>query len=280
MKQPIIWPIAIIVAFITTPLFAKQAPDVQLAKVYAQQQPVHRYLVSEKYDGVRAIWDGKHLKTRKGNIIHAPFWFTAVLPNRWLDGELWAGYNNFAFVSSLIRRKVPDHENWLQVQYLVFDAPDDKQSFENRYQSYRKLIDELPSMHVKAVEQLQFDNKLELDTFYQSVLARGGEGVMLHEKHAMHSNGRTARILKYKPKFDAEAVVIAHLPGKGKYEGMMGAIKVRMPSGVTFNIGTGFSDMQRQTPPPIGSTITFQYQGKTKYGKPRFASFLRIRESL
>ncbi|KZN63647.1 DNA ligase [Pseudoalteromonas luteoviolacea] len=280
MKQSLFWLMALFLAFLTFPLLAQNAPSVQLAKVYEQQQPVNHYLVSEKYDGVRAIWDGKQLKTRKGNVIHAPHWFTAILPNRWLDGELWAGYNNFAFVSSLIRRKVPNHENWQQVNYLIFDAPAREQSFETRYQTYKKLIDELPTMHVKAVEQFHFKNKSELDSFYQDVLARGGEGVMLHEKHATHVNGRTAQILKYKPKFDAEAIVIAHLPGKGKYKGMMGAIKVRMPSGITFNIGTGFSDKQRETPPPIGSTITFQYQGKTKYGKPRFASFVRIREQL
>ncbi|KZN42592.1 DNA ligase [Pseudoalteromonas luteoviolacea] len=280
MKHNIIWLIAIFFIILTSPLNAKQTPHVQLAKVYAQQQPVNHYLVSEKYDGVRAVWDGKQLKTRKGNIIHAPHWFTAALPNRWLDGELWAGYNNFAFVSSLIRRKVPNHENWQQVEYLIFDAPDLSQPFEMRYQTYKTLIESLPSMHIKVIEQHHFESKSELDLFYQKVLARGGEGVILHDKAAKHQSGRTAHVLKYKPKFDAEAVVIAHLPGKGKYKGMMGALKVRMSSGVEFNIGTGFSDAQRKSPPPIGSTVTFQYQGKTKYGKPRFASFLRMRDQL
>ncbi|MCF2857871.1 DNA ligase [Pseudoalteromonas sp. SMS1] len=280
MKLHIIWLIAFLFTVVTSPLSAKQVPHIQLAKVYTQQQPVSHYLVSEKYDGVRAIWDGQQLITRGGHLIHAPHWFTAALPNRWLDGELWAGYNNFAFVSSLIRRKVPNHENWQQVEYLVFDAPDTAVPFEVRYQRYKKLISHLPSMHIKAVTQHSFESKSELDSFYQQVLARGGEGVMLHDKYAEHQHGRTAHLLKYKPKFDAEAVVIAHLPGKGKFKGMMGALKVRMASGVMFNLGTGFSDQERHSPPPIGSTVTFQYQGKTKYGKPRFASFLRVREPL
>ncbi|KID54665.1 DNA ligase [Pseudoalteromonas luteoviolacea] len=280
MKHIFFW-LFIVITFFASPFsFSNSAPDVQLAKVYEQQKPVSEYLVSEKYDGVRAIWDGKQLKTRTGRIIHAPKWFTAVLPNRWLDGELWAGYNNFAFVSSLVRRKVPDHDNWQQVHYLIFDAPDPMLTFEQRFQKYQGIVNGLHSIHIKPIPQYHFKTKAHLDDFYNQVLLRGGEGVMLHEKQATHQAGRTAQILKYKPKFDAEAIVMAHLPGKGKYQGMMGAITVKTMEGVTFNIGTGFTDELRKSPPPIGSTITFQYQGLTRYGKPRFASFLRIRGSL
>ncbi|KZN64506.1 hypothetical protein N473_14370 [Pseudoalteromonas luteoviolacea CPMOR-1] len=280
MKHVFFWLFTVIVFFASLSSFSNSAPDVQLAKVYDQQKPVSAYLVSEKYDGVRAIWDGKQLKTRTGRIIHAPKWFIAVLPNRWLDGELWAGYNNFAFVSSLVRRKVPDHNNWQQVHYLIFDAPDPMLTFEQRFQKYQGIVNGLHSIHIKPIPQHHFKTKAQLDDFYNQVLLRGGEGVMLHEKQATHQAGRTAQILKYKPKFDAEAIVMAHLPGKGKYQGMMGAITVKTMEGVTFNIGTGFTDELRKSPPPIGSTITFQYQGLTRYGKPRFASFLRIRRSL
>ena len=38
------------------------------------------YLVSEKYDGVRAIWDGKTLRFRSGRAVNAPAWFIAKLP--------------------------------------------------------------------------------------------------------------------------------------------------------------------------------------------------------
>ncbi|MCG7548883.1 DNA ligase [Pseudoalteromonas sp. Of7M-16] len=280
MKQVVLWLLTATIIIFSPITFSKYSPEVQLAKVYTEQKPVDHYLVSEKYDGVRAVWDGESLKTRSGNIIHAPKWFTAVLPNRWLDGELWAGYNNFSFVSSLVRRKVPNHENWQQVHYLIFDAPDPQLSFEQRFGKYQRIVNGLHSVHIKPIPQYQFSTKAELDAFFNQVLARGGEGVILHEKNASHRAGRTAQVLKYKPIFDAEAIVIAHVPGKGKYQGMMGSITVKTMEGVTFNIGTGFSDEQRQSPPPIGSTITFQYQGFTKYGKPRFASFLRIRSQI
>ncbi|MFX8199554.1 hypothetical protein ABTL12_20030, partial [Acinetobacter baumannii] len=49
------------------------------------------YLVSEKLDGVRALWDGEALRFRSGRAIAAPAWFLAALPKTALDGELWIG---------------------------------------------------------------------------------------------------------------------------------------------------------------------------------------------
>ena len=44
------------------------------------------YLVSEKLDGVRALWDGSELRFRSGRPIAAPAWFTEALPATALDG--------------------------------------------------------------------------------------------------------------------------------------------------------------------------------------------------
>jgi DNA ligase-1 len=71
---------------------------------------------------------------------------------------------------------------------------------------------------------------------------------------------------------------VGHLPGKGKYQGMLGALLVETEQGKRFRIGTGFSDAERRHPPPIGSILTYQYHGLTPKGLPRFSSFLRIRE--
>jgi len=78
-------------------------------------------------------------------------------------------------------------------------------------------------------------------------------------------------------------VVVAHLPGKGKYQGMMGSLLVEIRDADTqqarrFKIGTGFSDAQRADPPAIGTIITYKYFGTTNTGLPRFASFLRVRD--
>jgi DNA ligase-1 len=60
----------------------------------------------------------------------------------------------------------------------------------------------------------------------------------------------------------------------------MGALVVQMDNGVQFEIGTGFTDAQRNQPPSIGATVTFAYQELTERGTPRFASFRGVRAEL
>jgi DNA ligase 1 len=102
---------------------------------------------------------------------------------------------------------------------------------------------------------------------------------MLHLAGAPYSTGRSDVLLKLKPLLDTEAKVVEHVPGKGKYKNMMGALRVQMPDGRRFNIGTGFTDSVRKNPPPVGATITYTYSSLTKTGLPRFAAFLRVREN-
>lgn len=98
---------------------------------------------------------------------------------------------------------------------------------------------------------------------------------MLHRADAPYVTGRNHALLKLKLTLDAEAKVVAHIPGKGKYLGKMGALLVQIPDGIQFS--TGFSDADRAHPPPIGSMVTYTYRDITKKGKPKFASFLRVR---
>jgi DNA ligase 1 len=79
---------------------------------------------------------------------------------------------------------------------------------------------------------------------------------------------------------DTEARVIGYLPGKGKYQGMMGALVVETPEGLRFRLGTGFKDAERRQPPPIGSWVTYRYRGLNPSGIPRFASFMRVRDEM
>ncbi|TMN86590.1 DNA ligase [Pseudoalteromonas phenolica] len=251
----------------------------QLASVFNDTHQVEHYLVSEKYDGVRAIWDGTQLKTRRGNSIHAPVWFTEKLPNTYLDGELWVDYGQFEFVSGLARQLNGNDEDWLKVKYMIFDMPKVSGVFAERYKKYVHLVSVLKQPHIQAVQQQSFASRAQLDDYFDKVVARGGEGVMLHLATATHLAGRSPQLLKYKPYSDAEAVVIGYSEGKGKYQGKTGALIVRnLDDGIEFKVGSGLTDALRAKPPKIGTVITYRYQDKTKYNKPRFARFLRVRE--
>lgn len=254
----------------------------QHARVYEQDtaNPVSDYLVSEKYDGVRAIWTGTQFLTRQGNPINVPDWFTAPLPEVWLDGELWTQRKDFDALSGIVRTQIPDDDAWRKVRYMVFDMPNAQLPFTQRYENYVALIKRIDAGHVRAVKQQRFDSNDGLNEYFQTLVASGAEGLMLHLANAHHRPGRTNAILKLKPYFDAEAEVIAHLPGRGKYTDMLGALRVRNQQGIEFSVGTGFTDAERANPPPVGSTITYKYHGYTNNGLPRFASFVRMRYDL
>lgn len=101
---------------------------------------------------------------------------------------------------------------------------------------------------------------------------------MLHRADAPYEAGRSDTLLKLKPALDAEGVVVRHLPGKGKYEGMMGALEIRLADGKLLRLGSGFSDIQRKNPPPLGAVVTYRYRDLTANDVPRFATFVRVRE--
>lgn len=261
------------------PVFA-DVPGLLLAKVYSDQEDLAQWWVSEKLDGVRAYWDGRHLISRQGNRFAAPAWFTAGFPDTPLDGELWMGRGTFDELSGTVRQQTPDDALWRKVRYMVFDMPVPDLTFDERLARLTQLITEQGVDQLQLVKQYKVNNEQALMDDLEQVVARGGEGLMLHRGTSRYRAARSDDLLKLKTYEDAEAVVIAHLPGKGKYQGMMGALLVEMPDQRRFKIGTGFSDAQRADPPPIGSTITYKYLGKTSTQLPRFASFLRVRDEL
>jgi DNA ligase-1 len=92
--------------------------------------------------------------------------------------------------------------------------------------------------------------------------------------------GRSSSLLKVKSFFDAEALVVEHLPGTGKHEGRLGALLVELADGTRFSIGTGFSDKERKSPPKTGSVVTFRYQELSDGGVPRFPSYVGVRDDV
>ncbi|HET7675284.1 MAG TPA: DNA ligase [Gammaproteobacteria bacterium] len=253
-------------------------PQVMLPEIYHGGIDVSKYWVSEKLDGVRGYWNGKILRTRAGHIIHAPEWFTAGWPDVPMDGELWVARGHFAEASAIIRRGDVDDPAWHKMHFMVFDLPADKGSFDEHVVRMRKLLKKADVAWLHPIRQFHVADVAALKAELDKVVAAGGEGLVLHRGTAHYQPGRSKDLLKYKPYDDAEARVVGYSPGEGKYKGMLGALIVERPDGLRFKIGSGFSDAERAKPPPIGSWITYRYNGLTRNGVPRFARFLRVRD--
>ena len=255
-----------------------KAPALMMANLYRAAIDLKAYWVSEKYDGVRGYWDGERLLTRGGNAIEAPAWFTEGWPKMAMDGELWAGHGRFETAVSTARTQTPDDAAWRAMRFMVFDLPGHPGVFDERIPALQEAVARIDQPWVQAVAQRKVKDRAALRALLKATVAQGGEGLMLHRGDSLYQGLRSDDLLKLKLFEDAEAQVLQHLPGKGKYQGQLGALLVQTPEGLRFRLGSGLSDALRRSPPPIGSWVTYRYRGTHESGIPRFASFLRVRE--
>lgn len=241
----------------------------------AEQHQPHEFLMSEKLDGMRALWNGKQLVSRQGNPIEAPDFFIEGLPeNMALDGELFAGRGEFQRTVSIARRK-NGGEMWRDLKYVVFDAPSVAGGFEKRLAEAQKAISDLAFVDLHPHNPCRDMDHLAEEL--KRVEKEGGEGLMMRKKNSDYGHGRSHELLKVKTFKDDEAIVTDHQNGKGRHKGRMGAVMCRLRDGTEFKVGSGFSDKEREDPPPIGTIISYRYFEMTKAGVPRFPVYLRVR---
>lgn len=268
------WAQAQATSFAESPLIS-----VQLARTWPATRSPQGFGVSEKLDGVRAVWDGQALRFRSGRHIAAPSWFVSALPSLALDGELWMARGTFDRLSGVVRQSVPNDEAWREVQYWIFDTPSHSGTFTERVGLVQSVLAAAQVPWLKPVAQHVVKDAGALQTLLQETVRQGGEGLMLHRADALWQSGRTDALFKFKPELDEEGLVVGHQAGKGRLKGQTGALWVQTPSGQRFALGSGLSDALRRDPPPVGSWVTYRYPERTPSGLPRFASFVRVREA-
>ena len=230
-----------------------------------------------------------------------------------VDGEIVVGSPNhpdvFNLTTSAIRRTdgEPDFTFW------VFDLHDRPGvGFYTRHQSL--LTDGLEGyLRVRVLPQEIISNMGDLDLFEAQQLALGYEGVMVRAMWGEYKQGRSTTkeggLLKLKRYEDAEAVIVGvaekmhndnvaftsetgHTKRSTHAEnltpaGTMGALTVLgingQFSGTTFNIGTGFDDVQRKffwdnRDTVINATVTYKFFPPGSIDAPRHPVFKGLRE--
>ncbi len=252
------------------------APALLLAETWDGTADPTGWWLSEKLDGVRAFWDGRRFLSRQGNQYFAPAWFTDSLPPVLLDGELWLARKQFQRTVSIVRRH-DQTDLWREIRFLAFDAPDIRGTFEERQDYLRQIIEQMQPAFAQVHPQTRCHGAPHVRAELARILAMGGEGVMLRQPGSGYVAGRSTTLLKVKQFQEADARVIAYQPGTGRHKGRLGALLAELPDGTQFAVGTGFSDVQREKPPALGSTITFRFQELSGGGVPRFPVFVDVR---
>lgn len=241
-----------------------------LAQKWSGQDPTGWYM-SEKLDGIRAIWDGVGFMSRNEKEFIAPDWFKFDMPKCLLDGELWMGRGRFSETSGQVRRKT--NQDWSEIKYIVFDIPKTSDSF--RFRNMLLTHIHLPG-HASVHEQTLCKCPKHLLDFETNIISNSGEGVMLHHPDSAYEFGKRSKyLLKVKRFNDDEAVVCGYLDGKGKHVGRVGAL-LCVYKDKEIHIGTGFSDEERINPPKIGEVIIFKYFEMFN-NIPRFPVYVGVR---
>lgn len=271
---------------------------VLLAKDFSKvknKKPINHYYASEKFDGYRAIWDGHKFISRNGKAFTStPQWFIDAMPKKViLDGELWTKRDDFN-TCGIFRKKniVPGEWEKHNVKYKLFDMPLNNKPFEKRMSDLNELIQEqsslikinkdIPYNPLSITKQIKIKNQAHLDKLYQNIIKQKGEGIMLREAGSYYEPKRSNTLLKIKPLYDDECIIVGYNPGTGKYKGKLGSFKCVLVKNknVQFKL-SGMDDKIREnykTTHPIGTVVTFQYNElNNKTGAPRFGRYLRIR---
>ena len=252
-------------------------------KFSSHTNPVGMWM-SEKLDGVRALFVKGKFYSRNGNVYQAPAWFVKEMPpNAVLDGELYTSRGEFQRIMSIVTKHVPIDSEWRTIRYMVFDIPVPDMPFEDRYAALQSLVSDYNSPYLTLVENQRVRSTAELEAFHRRVRAQGGEGLILRKPQSLYENKRSASLLKMKKDDDDEAVVVGHEFGSGKNATVLGKLVVKWKHTTsTFHVGTGFTDAQRRNYKklfPVGIIIKIRYNGMTGSRKPRFPVFLGIRDS-
>jgi len=285
--------------------------DMKAPRNTKDYNPPIKWLMSEKLDGFRARFnpETKSFVSRQNKPYNAPKWFIDFMPKIHLDGELFAGRDHFESMG-VVRKKVPIDEEWYNIKYYVYDLPEAEGTFIERYERLEIIAKEIQldwstfqsdnqqfkdvSCPIVVCEHHVVESMEQMKSFYKSVLDKGGEGIMMKDPKSMYTDKRSNYLLKYKPSFDMEAVIVGYKDGTGKYKNKLGSFicKQLINKGdhqiidevETHEFSTsGMDDSIRESHTsthPIGTIITIQYSGLTGSGKPRFARYLRIRDDV
>jgi DNA ligase-1 len=257
----------------------------QLASVWTPtlQRCLSGWLMSEKLDGIRAMWDGRgNLLSRNGVVFKSPPQFTSILPRGiYLDGELWIDRQMFADVVSIVRSRP---ENWTMLRFKIFDGYCQKNwTYQERLDACANIVGNDSESHVSIIDHHQLcDGSVEeISSHLSSILSLNGEGIILRDPTAKYSSGRKCAnlspMLKVKPELDDEAIVVEHNIRIGR----KGSLVVCDRGGRIFKIASGIRDTATEPCPPVGSTITFAYDSRNEStGIPRFPRYIRRREDM
>lgn len=272
---------------------------------------IYPLLASPKLDGIRCLIVNGVAMSRALKPIpnfYVQQWLSKPHLNG-LDGELIVGEPTAPDVFQRTTSGVMTQKGIPKVGYHVFDTFLGDHDFAERLKVAHKIGKYVDNLH--PVTHMWVNNEEELYSTEQQYLARGYEGMMLRDPRGPYKYGRSTLkegfLLKLKRFVDAEARVIGFSPlmhnnndividelGRSTRSSKSSGLKPMAKLGsllvcdvktkVEFEIGTGFTDIQRIELWMIrkkldGKLLKYKSQTIGVKDKPRFPVFLGWRDA-
>ena len=248
--------------------------------------PSSEYIMMPKYDGCLAIivCNGTGLvMTRTGEVVHslphAERDARHIMPGYVIFGEAYKWDTPFKDISGKFRRRSPQDDLFV----VAFDAVPlacwmDEECNEPYKARLARLREAWHASPVPAIIVAPADDAVGSQGFANALVAQGGyDGAILRRADAPWHVGasKNGEAIKVKPVQSLDLRAWAVFPGKGKHAGRAGGITVAY-RGVETNVGTGFSDAERErltTHGCKGQIAEIEFMELTADGKlrePRF----------
>jgi DNA ligase-1 len=277
------------------------------AKKKVEALPSYYYL-EPKLDGIRAVCRVDLLKqkvsffSRGGQVLNntAPAGIDAFLMKALkgcdtkvlvFDGELFGeNWNDTTRVTSKGEGEA-DPVIVSRLRFYVFDMLTgdewDSQACARTYEQRREAIPfgAMPWSKDKVLMTISYrvESEADIAVKYKSCLNDNFEGSMIKHPEGLYTFSRSTAWLKYKPFITDEFEVLGTFEGKArsKHEGKLGGLILKVADGLTCQVGSGFSDEQREVfwkTPPINRIVEIEFKERTPDGMLREPVFVRVRD--
>ena len=152
------------------------------------------------------------------------------------------------------------------------------------------LLEKNVNANVIVAPQIELSSLSQVEELVDMVFKKNGEGLMMRMKNSPFEptneamTKRSSSILKVKPRFTEEGLVVGYEEGLGNRSGEVGSLIVKSTikdgTKATWKLGSGLTQKDIANPPPKNSVIEYSFDGKTKRGIPRHGVFVRARPDL
>ena len=264
---------------IALPMLAKKFKSSMYLPVYAQP----------KLDGVRGVWNGERLVSRKGkffagvNLIEKQL---EKLPKGLaFDGEIILPSHLGGFQKTISAVK-KESELSLQLMFVVYDIAIEDIPFFERLQTIKKVVDSFEGDQIRNISSLSQETHLLEDErsifeVHSGFVSMGYEGTILRDPEGLYEfNKRSSSLLKLKDFFDEEFLItgITRDARKGvlfickkNESNVKQSTFVVTPKMTLKERGENFDDV-------VGKWATIRYYSLTEDFSPKFANLITVRD--